>query len=108
MNTDQRFLKIDVQIIKILVAVEILLTLAGVVVHFTDTDATIGPLLVLRVMFLFSIWLILLNDMIHHRLPNKPFWIIGICVLTTPTSILYLIRRKRMLTTGKQLKVKID
>ena len=45
----------------------------------------------------FSVWVILLFDIIKNKVRNKSFWVMSMFILATITPIVYLIRRNKVL-----------
>lgn len=59
-------------------------------------------LLMMGLMFLFSIWVIVLSDMFNNKIYNKAFWIISMFIIPIIASVFYLIQRKRLLRLGEK------
>lgn len=54
-------------------------------------------MLILGLIFSFSAWIIVLNDIIRTKLYNKTFWIMSILILPTLTPIIYLMQRNKFI-----------
>lgn len=92
-------LSIDSRVVWILVTGNLLLTFLGGLAKLYHYEISEFPL-TLGLMMIFSVWIILLSDMIKHKIYKKSFWIISMFILPTISPIFYLLQRKRLIHLG--------
>lgn len=51
--------------------------------------------------FFFSIWIIVFNDILTNKIYNKTFWIMSMFILTPISPIFYLILRNKLITLAR-------
>jgi len=57
----------------------------------------------LSLMFFFASWVIIFNDMVQHKIYNKPFWILTMFTLPHLSILFYTIQRKKLFRLGQKL-----
>ncbi len=57
----------------------------------------------LSLMFFFASWVIIFNDMLQHKIYNKPFWIITMFTLPHLSILFYTIQRNKLIRLGQKL-----
>ena len=88
--------KINTKIMWILATANALVTIVGAVAKFQKYELT-GGLVAAGLMFIVTVWILILSDMLKHKLYNKSFWIMSIFILPSITPIIYLLRRDKLI-----------
>lgn len=88
--------KISINAIWILLILSIVLILMGVIGHNLQYEFA-SHLLIIGISFFIPVWFIIMNDILKQRVYNKPFWITSMLFMSTIASVLYLIRRKKLI-----------
>ncbi|MDK2978682.1 MAG: hypothetical protein PWP52_1396 [Bacteroidales bacterium] len=57
----------------------------------------------LSLMMFFASWVIIFNDMVQHKIYNKPFWMLSMFTLPHLSIFFYTIQRNKLLRLGQKL-----
>ncbi len=92
---------IGIKTVWVLVIGNILLTIAGALVKIQQWG--FSQLLFTGALILFfSIWIIVISDMLKNKIYNKTFWIMSIFIIPYITPIFYLIQRNKLISVCKK------
>lgn len=94
--------KISTKIVWFLVIGNTLLTVIGTLAKINDWNFP-EFLLTFGLMMLFSSWVIILDDMVKHKIYNKTFWILTMFIMPSVSIIIYMFQRKRLLRLGHKM-----
>ena len=98
--------KIDIRLVWILVIGNIILTIVSA---FAKTQQwEFSQLLFTSALILFfSVWIIVISDMLKNKIYNKTFWIMSIFIIPFITPIFYLIQRDKLIRLGNKFEKKV-
>lgn len=91
--------KIDINIVWALVIGNFLLTIIGTFAKINHWDFS-QIFLTIGLIFFFSTWIIILNDMVKNKIYHKTFWVITMFITPSITAFFYLIQRNKLLRLG--------
>ena len=93
--------KIGIKTVWVLAIGNVLLTLLGTFAkiqhwEFSQFFLTIG------LMLFFSTWIIILSDMVKHKIYNQTFWILTMFIIPFIATFFYLIQRNKLIRLGQK------
>lgn len=94
--------KISFKTVWFLVVGNILLTVFGAYAKIQHWDYS-QILLTIGLMLFFSTWVIILSDMLKHKIYNKTFWIMTMFIMPSIATIFYMIQRNKLRRLGEKL-----
>lgn len=94
--------KISFKTVWFLVVGNILLTVFGAYAKIQHWDYS-QILLTIGLMLFFSTWVIILSDMLKHKIYNKTFWIMTMFIMPSIATIFYMIQRNKLMRLGEKL-----
>lgn len=78
-----------------------LLTIIGAIAKIYDWDYA-EFFLTIGLITYFTTLVIIINDIIKHKIYNKTFWIVSMVITPSITSIFYMIQRNRLIRLGNK------
>jgi len=91
--------KISFKTVWFLVIANTLLIIIGAFAKLQDWDGS-QILLTIGLMLFFSIWVIILSDMVKNKIYNRTFWILTMFIVPPFSIIFYMIQRNKLMRNG--------
>lgn len=91
--------RIGIEAVWLLLIANLLLVTFGAVAIIQHWEFS-QVLLTLGLMLFFSIWVIVVSDMVSNRIHNRRFWILSMFIMPGIAPIVYLIQRNKLLKSA--------